>query len=150
MKYSIYLITLFIFYLSGCAPVINEEEKMALNSHLDRVIGFEKKYISQLEKIKTKEVYIKAFNQVREEVLKFNEQREDLEKKHPYFKSFHVQVKKKFPKEFEDKYIDILNKRLDISRKEYKLTVKFKARELDTPDVFILGNTIKDSVFIEH
>ncbi len=147
MKRCRFIFLFLIIGLYGCSAGFNKDEKAAMINHLENVIDFEENYISRLEKIGTKEDYISAFHEVRKDAGALLTGKMELIKKHPGLKSLRVQVSR-FPEYFEKEYIEVIKKRLDISKLEYNLTVKYKAKELDNFDVFILGNTIKESVFI--
>ncbi len=140
-------IIIMAFFITGCLSM-QESEKKALALHLSRVAEFENNYLSALMKTGNAEEFKFSYRKARIDVQDFIKEKEDLQKKYPGLRNFRVSIGS-LPEEFRNSYYMILEKRRDISKTEYLLMMKFKAGELDTPEVFILGNSIKKAVFID-
>jgi hypothetical protein len=137
-----------IILLLSCSSGLSVSEKEALAVHLSVVEKFESDYLTKLNAVKSRNEFINIFNQTRMEVRKLIDEKEALKKQYPGLRNYRVNIRR-LPEEFHNSYYRILEIRRDISKAEYVLMIRYKTEELDTPGVFILGNSIKKSVFIE-
>ncbi len=134
-------------FLVSCSR-LNEEDKTLLRVQLSRVRDFEEAYLLELGSVKNRKEFAALFKRSRADVLELVRSREGMGQKSKALKNFRVDIRR-LPDDFKKDYLAILKYRRDISKMELDLMKKFKARELDTPDVYILGSSIKKSVFID-
>ena len=142
------LVSLIITVILSSCIKLTDEDRAALKDQLSKVRNFETIYLMELAKLHSKRDFIKLFKKVRVDVQELVRARENLVIKSPALKNYRI-YKRSIPPEYREEYLEILIERRDISKEELDLMKKFNALELDTPDVYILGDSIKKSAFID-
>jgi hypothetical protein len=123
-------------------------DMIKIRVQLISVKDYETAYLVQLGKVKSRKEYTAEFMKARQDILYLVNARNALKQASPGLKSFSPGIRS-LPSDFKDEYIEIFRERRDISGLELKLMKKFKARDLDTPEVYTLGKNIKKAAFID-
>ena len=144
---NIPVIIVALFAMVSCVK-LSGSDMIKVRVQLINVKDFETSYLSGLGKVKTRKDFTLVFMKARQDILGLVKARDELRQSSPGLKSFRAGIRS-LPVEFKDEYLEIFKERRDISGLELKLMKKFKARDLDTPEVYTLGKNIKKSAFID-